>query len=142
LILPHSLLGRPSLSIRSSLGSWPPSFLLLNKTLVSRSQIYCTADGWSVSMSCCRAHSETCDQILLPVRRFGRCLATAVVLLSCCHCQAAGVYFTIRTVFLNFTSNCLINFDIVILINGRHLFGNFIKFLCNLYINKIMICST
>jgi hypothetical protein len=37
--------------------------------LICRSQSYFTTDGLSVSMSWCRAHSGTCDQILLPVGR-------------------------------------------------------------------------
>jgi hypothetical protein len=35
----------------------------------SRSRNYFTTDGQSVGMSWCRAHSGTCDQILLPVGR-------------------------------------------------------------------------
>jgi hypothetical protein len=38
-------------------------------TVLSRSRSYFTTDGRSVSMSLCRAHSGTCDQILLPVGR-------------------------------------------------------------------------
>jgi hypothetical protein len=37
--------------------------------ILDRSRSYFTTDGQSVSLSWCRGHSGTCDQILLPVRR-------------------------------------------------------------------------
>jgi hypothetical protein len=42
---------------------------LLNKQIWCWSRSYFTTDGRSVSMSWCRAHSGTWDQILLPVGR-------------------------------------------------------------------------
>jgi hypothetical protein len=46
---------------------------------IHRSRSYFTTDGQSVSMSCCRAHSGACNQILLPV---GMLLSESCGLLS------------------------------------------------------------
>lgn len=92
------------------------------------------------SSNCTVASLEPIENTFQLLLFTGRCLATAVVLLLVsCHCPVAGLYFTIRTVFLNFTDNYLSNFDMLYLLMDDICFGNVITFLCNLYINKLMI---